>query len=115
MFSGRFVHKNIIESSPFKNELSAGWIFHYLIGASVALTYPLFYFAFKVPVPANHLIPSLLWGLATTLLPWFTNFPAFGWGFFGIRAPRGTRPLIAPMISHVLYGLGLGMVLTIAL
>ncbi len=50
MFSGHFLHKNIIESSLLKHELSAGWIFHYLIGASVALTYPFFYLASDVPM-----------------------------------------------------------------
>ena len=112
MFSGQFVHKNIIESSPMKHEVPTGWIFHYLIGASVALTYPLFYLAFNVPMPVNHLVTGLSWGLATTLLPWLTNFPAFGWGFFGVRAPKGTKPLIAPAIAHACFGLGLGIVFT---
>jgi hypothetical protein len=114
MFSGKFVHKNIIESSPLKYEESTGWIFHYFIGASVGLTYPLFYLAFDVPMPANHLIPGLLWGLATVILPWLTNFPAFGWGFFGTRAPEGTKPLIAPAIAHSCFGLGMGLVFTMA-
>jgi len=108
------LHKDIIKSSPLKNELSAGWIVHYLTGGIVALTYPVFYLAFKVPMPADHLIPGLLWGLTTTLLPWFILYPAFGWGFFGIRAPSGTRPLISTTISHLLYGLGLGIVLNIS-
>jgi hypothetical protein len=112
MLSGHFVHKNILESNPVKNEVSAGWIFHYVLGAVVALTYPLLYLALNVPMPGNHLIPGLLWGLATTALPWLTNFPGFGWGFFGVRAPKGTRPLIAPAIAHACYGLGLGFVLT---
>ncbi|MFQ5931267.1 MAG: DUF2938 family protein, partial [Nitrospiraceae bacterium] len=68
----------------------------------------------NVPMPENHLFSSLVWGLATTLLPWFILFPAFGWGFFGVRAPSGTRPLISPTISHLLYGFGLGIVLNIA-
>jgi hypothetical protein len=80
----------------------------------VALTYPFFYLAFNLPLPENHLLSSLVWGLATTLLPWFFLFPAFGWGLFGVRAPKGTRPLISPAVSHVFYGLGLGIVLNIA-
>ena len=112
MFSGQFVHENIIESSPLRHEVPAGWIVHYLIGVSVALTYPLLYPAFDMSMPANHLVPGLLWGLATTLLPWLTNFPAFGWGFFGVRAPKGTKPLIAPAIAHACYGLGMGLVFT---
>ena len=112
MLSGRFAHENIIESSPVKNEVPAGWIFHYVLGAGVALTYPLFYLVLNVPMPGNHLVPGLVWGLATTVLPWFTNFPGFGWGFFGLRAPKGMRSLMAPAIGHACYGLGLGLVLT---
>jgi hypothetical protein len=93
--------------------LVTGWFFHYLTGASVALTYPFFYLAFNAPLPETHLLSSIVWGLATTLLPWFILFPAFGWGFFGVRAPRCTRPLILPVISHMLYGFGLGVVLNI--
>ena len=107
------MHGDIVKANPVKNELPAGWITHYLTGGIVALTYPVFYLAFKVPMPADHLFPALLWGLATTLLPWFILYPAFGWGFFGIRAPSGTRPLISTTFSHVLYGLGLGIVLDI--
>lgn len=110
MLRGRFVHTNIIESSPVKSEVPVGWIVHYLLGVGVALTYPLFSLAFDVPMTGDHLIRGLLWGLATTLLPWFTNFPAFGWGFFGARAPKGMRPLIAPAIAHACYGVGVGLV-----
>ncbi len=115
LFSGHFVHENIIESNPVKNEVSAGWIFHYVLGAGVALTYPLFYLVLDLPMPGNHLLPGLVWGLATTVLPWFTNFPGFGWGVFGVRAPKGMRSLMAPAIGHACYGLGLGLVLTMTI
>ncbi len=112
MLSGHFVHENILESSPVKNEVSAGWIFHYFLGAIVALTYPLIYIVLSVPMPENHLVPGLFWGLATAVLPWFSNFPGFGWGFFGARAPKGMRPLMAPAIAHTCYGLAVGLVFT---
>jgi len=115
MPSGHFVHENILESSSVKNEVPVGWIFHYALGAVVALTYPLFYLAFSVPMPGNHLVPGLIWGLATAVLPWFTNFPGFGWGFFGVRAPKGMRPLMAPAIAHSCYGLGLGLGLVLTM
>jgi hypothetical protein len=114
MFSGHFVHENILESSPLENEVSAGWIFHYFVGAVAGLTYPLFYLVFNVSMPANHLVPGLLWGLVTVLLPWLTNFPAFGWGFFGVRSPKGSRPILAPAIAHTCYGLGMGLIFTMA-
>ena len=108
------MHGEIVKASPLKNELSAGWITHYLTGGIVALTYPLFHLAFNDPMPAGHLFPALLWGLATTLLPWFILYPSFGWGFFGVRAPSGTRPLISTTISHLLYGIGLGIVVKLS-
>jgi hypothetical protein len=113
IFDGRFTHQNIVDSTPIKNEKSAGWIFHYLTGGSVALIYPILYLASPVTVPEGHLIASLLFGLATSFLPWFILFPGFGWGFFGIRAPSGIRPLIATITFHTIYGLGLGIVLNI--
>ncbi len=114
IFDGHFVHKNIIDSSPVKYEASAGWIFHYLTGASLALTYPLFYLALNSPMPQDHLISSVVWGLATTLLPWLILYPGYGWGLFGLRAPRNASPLVATPVAHMLYGLGLGILLNIA-
>ncbi len=114
IFDGRFVHKNIIDSNPVKNEASAGWIFHYLTGGSLALTYPLFHLTLNTPMPQDHLISSVVWGLATTLLPWLILYPGYGWGLFGLRAPRNASPLIATPVAHMLYGLGLGIVLNIA-
>ncbi len=114
IFDGRFVHKNIIDSSPVKNEASAGWIFHYLTGGILALTYPLFYLVLNTAMPQDHLISSVVWGLATTLLPWLILYPGYGWGFFGLRAPKNASPLIATPVAHMLYGLGLGIVLNIA-
>ena len=59
------------------------------------------------------MLPGLLWGLATTLLPWIMFYPAYGWGFFGLAAPQGTRPVLSPTVTHLVYGLGLGIVLNV--
>jgi len=83
------------------------------LGGSLALTYPALYLIFGASPPDNHLLPGVLWGLATALLPWLIFYPAFGWGFFGSRAPQGTRPILSPAVSHLIYGLGLGIVLNV--
>jgi len=114
MFNRRFVYKNISQASPLKNENSAGWFFHYLIGGGVGFMYPIFYLASNVPMPENHLISGLLFGLVTVILPWCIMFPAFGMGFFGIRASNNTVRLIKTTIIHISYGLGFGIVLNIA-
>jgi hypothetical protein len=114
LFNGRLVHENIIDSSPVRNEAWAGWTFHYLTGGIVALTYPVFYLALNIPMPQDHLISGVVWGLATTLLPWLILYPGYGWGLFGLRAPENASPLIATPVAHMLYGLGLGIVLNLA-
>lgn len=113
LLRGRYVHANINESKSLKNETAVGWVFHYFTGATVALTYPAVFLGFTGAVPSNNLIPGLIWGLVTAILPWFVLFPGFGWGFFGIRSPRNVRPVLSPSIEHSIYGLGVGMVLTI--
>lgn len=110
---GQFVHKNIIKARPVKHESAIGGMTHYLLGGSLALTYPAVYLIFGAPLPGNHMLPGLLWGFATTLLPWIIFFPAFGWGLFGVGSPEGSRPVLSPTISHLVYGLGLGIVLNI--
>lgn len=86
---------------------------HYLLGGILALTYPALYLVSGAPLRGNHVLPGLLWGLATALLPWIIFYPAFGWGFFGARAPQGVRPVLSPTVTHLVYGFGLGIVLNI--
>ena len=111
---GRFVHEDITKASPVQYESALGRATHYLVGGSLALSYPALYAISGAPVPGDHVLPGIAWGLATTLLPWIVFYPAFGWGWFGTTAPRGTRPLLSPTVTHLVYGLGLGLVLNIA-
>lgn len=108
---GKFIHENIRESDTFKNEKAVGLICHYVIGGALALTYPAVFLGFGLALPGNNLIPGLIWGLVTTLLPWLVLFPGFGWGFFGAKSPGNVTPLIGPAVEHSIYGLGLGIVL----
>jgi hypothetical protein len=110
---GQFLHKNIIKAAAVKHESAVGGITHYLLGGTLAFTYPALYLISHTPLPDNHVLPGLLWGLATALLPWIIFYPAFGWGFFGVRAPQGTRAVLSPTVSHLVYGLGVGFVLSI--
>lgn len=110
---GRFVHENINKSNPLRNERTVGWIFHYFTGATLAITYPAILLWLNGAVPDNNLIPGLIWGLATALLPWLVLFPDFGWGLFDVRSPQNIRPVLSPSVEHSIYGLGVGIVLNI--
>ena len=118
LLRGQFLHANILDSRPLPHEVKAGWAFHFLVGGGgVALLYPLFFMAAGWPFPGSSLLGGLLlgslFGLATSLLPWFILLPSFGWGLFGRRGPPGANALLASTLSHIPYGLGVGGVIAL--
>lgn len=112
LLRGKFVYANILESPSLPNEVRAGWAFHFLIGGGgVALLYPCFFWVTHIPLPNNHLLGGIVFGLLTSLLPWFVLLPSFGWGVLGRRAPKGSNALLASTLSHIPYGFGVGAVI----
>ncbi len=116
LLRGQLSHPNILNSKSYPHEVKAGWIFHFLVGGGgVALLYPLFFRFTGLPFPNSQLLGGLLFGLTTSLLPWFVLLPSFGWGLFGRRGPQGSNALVASMLSHIPYGLGIGAVIAVGL
>jgi hypothetical protein len=109
---GRLVHANILEARPAPHEVRTGWAFHFLAGGGgVALVYPAALHVSGMSLPSHPLLGGLLFGLATSVLPWFILLPSFGWGVFGRRGPQGANALLASPLSHIPYGLGVGAVI----
>ncbi len=116
LLHGQFSHPNIINSRAFLYEKLVGKIFHYLVGGGgVALIYPIFIQITGLHVINNHFLAGLLFGLLTSLLPWFVLLPSFGWGIFGRRGPENSNAILASMLSHLPYGLGVGVIITTGL
>jgi hypothetical protein len=116
LLHAQFNHANIVDSKPFIHEVKAGWAFHFLVQSSPTdSTNEPFFKATGLPLPNNHLLGGLLFGLATSLLPWFVLLPSFGWGLFGRRGPQGSNALLASTLSHIPYGLGVGAVIAVGL
>ena len=78
-----------------------------------ALLYAAFVHATGFAGPTDHLWGGVMFGAATSLLPWLLLLPAFGWGWFGRRGPRGSNALLASTVSHIPYGLGVGVVMAL--
>ena len=111
---GRLTHADILESPRVPGELTVGWAFHFLVGGGgVALLYPLLFRGAGLAPPARQLLDGVLFGLATSLLPWLILLPSFGWGWFGRRGPRGSNALLASVVSHLPYGLAVGAVIAL--
>jgi len=114
LMRGRLAHADILASPSLPGEARLGWAFHLLIGGGgVALIYPAVLLTLGI-APATHpMLGGLLFGLATSLLPWFVLLPSFGWGCFGRRGPRGANAWLASPLSHIPYGLGVGAVIAL--
>jgi hypothetical protein len=115
MVGGRFVYDDIHEAVSYPNEVPVGWFFHYATGGLVALAYPFLLPVLGMPPVADPVMSGMLFGLGTSILPWFIVYPAFGKGWFGNRAPKGARPVITSLVSHTFYGAGIGLVYRFAI
>jgi hypothetical protein len=111
---GRLAHADIQASAPQPGETGLGWAFHFLVGGGgVALIYPTVLMYLGADPLTHPWLGGLVFGLATSLLPWLVLLPAFGWGWFGRRGPRGANALLASPLSHIPYGLGVGAVMAL--
>ena len=86
---GRLAHADIHASSPQPGERGLGWAFHFIVGGGgVALIYPAVLMSLDIEPLSHPWLGGLVFGLATSLLPWLVLLPAFGWGWFGRRGPQ---------------------------
>jgi hypothetical protein len=111
---GHWAHANIAHTPARPGEVRIGWAFHFLVGGGgVALVYAAFVHYAGVTLPTHHLWGGVMFGVATSVLPWLVLLPAFGWGWFGRRGPQGSNALLASTVSHIPYGLGVGAVMAL--
>ena len=114
VLGGVLMHQDIAKTKPVKNEVRIGQLFHFIIGGgAVAILYPVFLTTIGLEVTANHLIMSAIFGLLTSVFPWFVLMPSFGWGLFGAKTPFKSKPILSPIISHLFFGLGIGLTFVI--
>lgn len=112
---GKFRHQDIRTSRAYRHEIAAGWTFHFLIGGGgVALLLASLWQLGAIAAPLTAPLPYLLFGLATSVLPWFILLPSFGWGLWGRNGPAGSKALLASPLSHVPYGAGIWFVAVMA-
>ncbi|MGC2625484.1 MAG: DUF2938 family protein [Candidatus Udaeobacter sp.] len=110
LLQGKFGHTDILQTPPFRGELLLGLAAHYLIG--IALT--LLYIGLLVVAHARPTaLGAVLYGTATTILPWFLMFPSQGMGWLGLDAPGDTHLARASLFNHIVFGLGIALWMTV--
>ena len=114
MVKGTFVHENIQETKSLQHEVNAGKFFHYIVaGGGIALLYPILLYLLDIGFDVNHIVYATIFGFLTNVFPWFWMMPSFGWGMFGLKKPTSSNTILAPTISHIAYGLGMGITLSL--
>ena len=105
MPDGTFVHPSIAGAAQKRFECVVGWIAHYVIGAMYALLF--------VAVVSDHwlarptLLPALMFGIASVLVPYLIMQPAFGLGIAAAKARQPGQAKLRSLMAHAAFGLGL--------
>lgn len=106
LLRGKFAHKDILQTPPLRGELVLGLAAHYAIG--IALT--LLYLGLLVVAHARPTaLSAILYGVATTVFPWFVMFPSQGMGLLGWDAPGDTHLVRVSLFNHIIFGLAIAV------
>ena len=106
LLRGKFRHTDILETPPLRGELLLGFAAHYSIGIMLTLVY---FGLLVVTRSRSTTFSAILYGTATTVLPWFVMFPSQGMGWMGRDAPGDAHLARASLFNHVVFGLGIAL------
>ena len=106
LLRGKFRHTDILQTPPLRGELVLGLGAHYLIGIALTLMYlGLLLVTHATPTALS----AILYGTATTALPWFLMFPSQGMGSLGRDAPAGAHLARVSLFNHIIFGAGIAL------
>ena len=110
LLRGKFRHTDILQTPPLRGELVLGLAAHYLIGIVLTLVYLGLLVMARITPTA---LSAILYGTATTVLPWFLMFPSQGMGWLGRDTPGDAHLARASLFNHIIFGLGIALWMTV--
>ena len=105
MPEGTFTHASIAAASRKRAECTVGWIAHYVIGTVYALVLVALVSGSWLARPT--LLPAMLFGVGSVLVPYLIMQPSFGLGIAASRTPRPTQARLRSLMAHAAFGVGL--------
>ena len=105
MPEGTFTHLNIASAPQKSAECTVGWIAHYMIGITFAIAF--------VALAGNNwlqhptLIPAIIFGVVTVLMPFFIMQPSFGLGLAASKTSNPAQARLRSLMNHIAFGVGL--------
>ena len=105
MPAGIFRHSNIASAPRKSAECTVGWVAHYMIGITFAVAF--LELAGNSWLQHPTLIPAILFGIVTVLMPFFIMQPAFGLGLAAAKTSNPAQARLRSLINHISFGIGL--------
>jgi hypothetical protein len=105
MQRGRFAHASIALAPAVRGEHALGWLTHYAVGIAYAVALVALVGSGWTRQPT--LVPALLFGLATVVMPLFVMQPAMGSGFAASKTATPLKTCLRALANHGVFGLGL--------
>lgn len=105
MPEGTFRHVSIATAPAKRYECGVGWIAHYVMGVVFALVFVVFASGDWLARPT--LLPALLFGIGTVLIPFLIMHPSFGLGIAASKTPNPPQARLRSLLSHTVFGVGL--------
>src|SRR4051794_40132593 len=105
MPDGTLVHRSISAARQKPHECTLGWVAHYSIGSVFALAFVLLVSERWLERPT--LLPALVFGAATTLVPYLVMQPSFGLGIAASKTPNPNQARLKSLMNHTVFGIGL--------
>ncbi len=102
---GTLRHANITAAAEKPFECTVGRVAHYTIGVVLALVFVVITSDDWLARPT--LLPALLYGIGTVVLPYFIMQPSFGLGIAASRTPNPTQARLKSLATHTVFGVGL--------
>jgi hypothetical protein len=102
---GHFAHQSIVAAAPVAGERAIGWIAHYAIGVIFALLLLAIWGLDWARQPT--VLPALIVGVGTILLPFLIMQPAFGLGIAAAKTPKPNRARLLSLAAHTAFAIGL--------
>ena len=105
MPEGIFRHSNIAFAPQKSADCTVGWIAHYMIGITFAIAF--------VALAGNNwlqhptLIPAIIFGVVTVLMPFFIMQPSFGLGLAASKTSNPAQARLRSLMNHIAFGIGL--------
>ncbi|OHC28305.1 MAG: hypothetical protein A2Y50_03595 [Pseudomonadales bacterium RIFCSPLOWO2_12_59_9] len=105
LLRGKLAHPAISKAQPIRAELALGWLMHYATGiafAGLLLAIQGMDWALR-----PTLLPALLLGVGTVVIPLLVIQPAMGAGFASAKTPTPVKNCSKSLLNHAVFGLGL--------